>query len=104
MRTRPYAAALLALLGGCHHAPTVIQTGPNTYMAGASSHSGFKSDLAVTAAAMKQANAFCAKQGKVPQMTGNQSTNSPVFTSQNAQVAFTCVAPAPPDPPASAAK
>jgi len=95
----------LATLAGCHHNPAIIQTGPDTYMAGATSGSGLKSDLAVTNKAMQNAGKFCAKQGKVAQMTGNTSSGHQMLTWQNSQVAFVCV---PRDPvgvpsPASAA-
>lgn len=95
----------LAALAGCHHNPAVIQTGPDTYMAGATSGSGLKSDLAVTNKAMQNATKFCAKQGKVAQMTGNMSSGHQMLTWQNSQVTFVCVPrePAPATLPASAA-
>jgi hypothetical protein len=96
------AAALLLGLAGCHHNPAVIQTGPNTYMAGATSRSGLKSDLAVTSRAMQNANNFCAKQGLAAQMTGSTSSGHQMLTWQNSQITFVCV-PREPVEPASAA-
>lgn len=89
---RTTALVSLALLAGCHHhSPQVIQTGPDSYLVGATSHSGFKSDMAVTAAAMAKANAFCQRQDLMAEMIGNQSSGAEGFTAQNAQVHFRCV-------------
>jgi uncharacterized Zn-binding protein involved in type VI secretion len=99
---RSLAALALALaLAGCHHTPTVIQTGPDTYLAGASSRSGFKNDMAVTGVAMNRANDFCQKQGKVADMIDNSSKGHQMLTTQSAQIRFRCVDARPSEPPAS---
>lgn len=83
-------------LTGCHHGPQpVIQTGPDTYLVGATSHSGLASDAHVTGVAMERANVFCKRQGRVAQMIGSQSSGAQGFTSQNSQVHFKCLAAAP---------
>lgn len=92
------ALALTASLtfAGCHHAPTVIQTGPDTYLAGVTSHSGFKNDMDVTSAAMDRANAFCQRQSKVAEMMSSMSKGHQLLTAQSAQIQFRCVDRAPP--------
>lgn len=90
-----FALAAALALAGCHHTPAVIQTGPDTYLAGAQSRSGFKSDMAVTGAAMDRANDFCRKQGKVADMIANSSKGHQMLTVQSAQIRFKCVSPEP---------
>lgn len=92
------------LLAGCHTAPQIIQTGPDTFMAGANTRAIWKSDMKVTSVAMDRASAFCAKRGQVAQMTQNQVSNSGLTHSDTGQVQFVCVAARPPDPSASAPK
>jgi hypothetical protein len=77
--------AILALLSGC--ASGVLQLSQNTYMISKTSKAGaFASRAGMQAKAIREANAFAAKQGKVAVATGTEwdrpTTGFPTFTYQ----------------------
>ena len=83
---------LAATLQACSSVSEVVPTGPDTYMGGSNSHGGFSSDAEVAALAIKRANEFCSAQGKVAKVTSSTSSGTQMWTPQNAQVDFTCLA------------
>jgi len=89
MRT-PSALLLVFALAACRTAP-VAQVGPGEYLVGATSLSGFKSDAEVTAAAMRRAQAYCARAGATARLVESKSSGTQLLTAQNAQVRFSCV-------------
>ena len=82
----------LAALAGCSTVSEVVPTGKDTYMVGSNAHGGFTSDAEVAGLAIKRANEFCASQGRIAQVTDTRSSGTQMWTPQNAQVQFTCVA------------
>lgn len=85
-------AAAALVTAGCSSVSAVTSTGPNSYMVGSNAHGGFSSDTEVKALAINRANEFCAGQGKVAQVTGSSSSGVQMWTPQNSEVQFACVA------------
>lgn len=92
MRTLIAAAGLAALLTGCSTVSEVVPTGKDTYMVGSSARGGFTSDAEVKALAVKRANEYCAAQGKRAQVLSSSSSGVQMWTPQNSEVQFSCVA------------
>lgn len=92
MKTLMLAAAVALACAGCASVSEVVPTGPNAYMVGSNAHGGFKSDAEVKALAINRANDFCTSQGKIAQVTNSTSSGTQMWTPQNAEVQFSCVA------------
>lgn len=90
--------ACLALLQGCTSSSGVTQTGPDTYMI-ARSRKGFRGDSGtVKAEALKEANKWCAQNGKVMKVISSAQKNMVPFTSDaNAEVHFKALDPDSPE-------
>lgn len=86
------AALTVALICGCTTVSDVTQTGPGKYMVGSLARGGFTSDTEVKAQAVAKAQVFCAAKGAVADVTSSTSTGVQMWTPQNAEVNFTCVA------------
>ncbi len=83
---------LLLALAGCTTVSDVVPTGKDTYMVGSTARGGFTGDAEVKAQAIKRASEFCAAQGKIAQVTGSSSSGTQMWTPQNAEVQFACIA------------
>jgi hypothetical protein len=85
--------ALLSLgLAACSTVSEVVPMGKDTYMVGSSARGGFTSDAEVKSLAIKRANEYCSGQGKVAQVTSSSSTGVQMWTPQNSEVQFACIA------------
>lgn len=85
-------AGALLLLSACSTVSEVVPTGKDTYMVGSNARGGFTSDAEVKALAVKRANEHCAEQGKRAQVLSSTSSGVQMWTPQNAEVQFACVA------------
>lgn len=84
--------AAVAAVAGCSTVSEVVPTGQDTYIVGSNARGGFTSDAEVKALAIKRANEFCMAQGKRAQITSTQSSGVQMWTPQNSEVQFACVA------------
>lgn len=92
MKILMFTSAVALACTGCASVSEVVPTGPNAYMVGSNAHGGFKSDAEVKALAINRANDFCAAQGKSTQVTNSTSSGTQMWTPQNAEVQFSCIA------------
>ena len=86
----------LAVLGLCLAAcaAEVVPVGPGTYMV--QRRVTWTQGFAAAAAAMKDANAYCGKQGKTAIMQSEQTSSDPTGYGGNAQIIFICASPGDP--------
>ena len=91
MKTPFLLFALSALILGCSSSGP-IATGPDSYMLAKTSAGGaFVSGASVKADLLKEANAFCAKQGKIMSLTGADAKNAiPFARMPSAEINFKC--------------
>ena len=85
-------APVFAAMVGCSTVSEVVPTGKDTYMVGSQARGGLTGDAEVKALAIKRANEFCAAQGKRAQITGSISSGVQMWTPQNSEVQFACIA------------
>ncbi len=96
------ALGLMVLLTACASSG-VIQVDPDTYLvAKRSPQLGFGAPVGATADVYKEANAFCARQGKSVETVNLDQENSAFGRPASASLKFRCVAPgSKPVPPPS---
>ena len=93
---REVAWLLLAALGlclGC--AGEIVPVGPGTYMV--QRRTTWAQGFAAAAEAMKDANAFCARQSKTAIMQSEQTSSTATGYGGNAQIFFICASPGDPE-------
>jgi hypothetical protein len=91
------AAVIVAtLISGCTTSSGVVSTGPDTYMISRTQW-GFRGPGLVKAAAIKEADAYCKKRGKVVKVTKTVETGLKFGSEPAAEVYFKCLDPNDPE-------
>ena len=84
--------AITLALAGCVTVTPPVSMGGGRYMLTLNARGGFQSNGALLAQTIQQANTFCATQGKTANVLSTQSTGVQMWTPQDNQVVFECVA------------
>ena len=80
------------ILSGCVTMTAPVSMGENRYLITLNARGGFQSDGELLTQSIGKANEFCNAQGKRAEITNTQSTGVQMWTPQNNQVVFACVA------------
>ena len=80
---------IVLLLAGCASTSEVIPYGSGVYLITAKSNSGAASRWELQTMAAKEANAYCAKQGKTMQVKEDTAIGN-VWTGTASRLLFTC--------------
>ena len=80
---------IVLLLAGCASTSEVVPYGSGVYLVTAKSNSGTASRWELQAMAAKDANAYCAKQGKTMQVKEDTAIGN-VWTGTSSRLLFTC--------------
>lgn len=84
--------AVAALSSSCVSMTEPVQVGKDTYMIGLNARGGFSSDAELLAQTIKAATTFCASQERDIEVQSSNVSGVQMWTPQNSQVVFTCVA------------
>jgi hypothetical protein len=90
------AVIVTVLISGCTTSSGVVSTGPDTYMI-ARTEWGFRGPAKVKAAAIKEADAYCKKHGKVIKVTKTVEIGLKFGSEPAAEVYFKCLNPNDPE-------
>lgn len=80
------------LVVGCSQNSGVVKMGPDSYMVTRQAATGFSGQGTLTADAIRQANEYCAQQGKTANVTHTQEAQPPYIFGNfpRSEVDFTC--------------
>ena len=81
---------LLVAIGGCVSTSEIVPAGKDSYMIAGAANGGAVSGQSIIAAT-KQANAYCAKQGKVMQIRNTNTGGSAGWGGEHSNLIFSCL-------------
>ncbi len=93
------SSAVLAVLTACSSYSGVVPMGPDTYMVSRQAATGFSGSGTLKADALREANDYCTKLGKVMQVTRMEEAQPPYILANfpKAEVHFMCLDPDDPE-------
>jgi len=94
---RMFAVGLaLLFVAGCVSTSEIVPAGKDSYMVSGSANGGAVSGQSIIAAT-KQANEYCAKQGKVMQIRNTNTGGSAGWGGEHSNMIFSCLFPDDPE-------